>query len=231
MVKGLHVSSHVSCALGIAFTALLCLFSPSDLGAATKKAIQRLQTELLDKYRGSPPSAVIQVLGAPTSTTIEGGDEFLTWESSRQSGAFVYGVGATESYTCRATFRYRADRLFDVSLLGATGSDRTMCKKFIKPLLSTSPGAVSGASKEPHASSVRQSSQPTKSRPLTNDDIIRMSKANLPESVILTKVRTSPRKFDTSIDALIALKEAGVSDAVIQAMTEKDAEVDTSPSE
>jgi hypothetical protein len=53
---------------------------------------------------------------------------------------------------------------------------------------------------------------------LTNDGVVKMVKAGLPESVIVQKIRTSERKFDTSTDALIKLKGAGVPDKIIEAM-------------
>jgi hypothetical protein len=53
---------------------------------------------------------------------------------------------------------------------------------------------------------------------LTNDGVVKMVKAGLPESVIIQKIRTSERKFDTSTDALVRLKSAGVPDKVIEAM-------------
>lgn len=53
---------------------------------------------------------------------------------------------------------------------------------------------------------------------LTNDGVVKMVKAGLPESVIIQKIRTSERKFDTSTDALIKLKGAGVPDKIIEAM-------------
>ena len=55
---------------------------------------------------------------------------------------------------------------------------------------------------------------------LTNEEVIRMTVAKLPDSVIVTKIQNSTCKFDISTDGLIKLKQAGVSDAVIQAMTE-----------
>lgn len=55
---------------------------------------------------------------------------------------------------------------------------------------------------------------------LTNEEVIWLTLAKLPDSVILTKIRNSTCKFDVSTDGLIKLKQAGVSDAVIQAMTE-----------
>jgi len=76
-------------------------------------------------------------------------------------------------------------------------------------------------------SSAAQAPQPTPSEPgeagptlLTNDMVIKMAGAKLGDAVILAKIKTSQCNFDTSTDALINLKQAGVSDAVVQAMVE-----------
>jgi hypothetical protein len=53
---------------------------------------------------------------------------------------------------------------------------------------------------------------------LTNESVINMVKAGLPESVIVQKVQSGSKKFDTSTDGLIKLKRAGVPDKVIEAM-------------
>jgi hypothetical protein len=53
---------------------------------------------------------------------------------------------------------------------------------------------------------------------LTNDAVVKMVKAGLPEAVIIQKIQTSERKFDTSTDGLVRLKSAGVPDRVIEAM-------------
>lgn len=53
---------------------------------------------------------------------------------------------------------------------------------------------------------------------LTNDGVVKMVKAGLPEAVIIQKIRSSERKFDTSTDGLVRLKSAGVPDKVIEAM-------------
>jgi S1-C subfamily serine protease len=55
---------------------------------------------------------------------------------------------------------------------------------------------------------------------LTNKDILDMVKAKLSDAVIVDEIRKSPCKFSTAPDDLIALKQAGVSDAVIAAMTD-----------
>src|ERR1700691_5998212 len=54
--------------------------------------------------------------------------------------------------------------------------------------------------------------------PLTNQDIIKMAQAKFSDDVIVNKIRTSTTKFDTSLDAMIALRSAGISDRVISVM-------------
>jgi hypothetical protein len=53
---------------------------------------------------------------------------------------------------------------------------------------------------------------------LTNESIVSMVKGGLSEAVVLARIRSSPANFDTSTNSLLALKKAGVSDKVIEAM-------------
>src|SRR5262247_4397519 len=53
---------------------------------------------------------------------------------------------------------------------------------------------------------------------LTNQSVTDMLKAGLSERVIIAKIRTSPTSFDTSTDALTALKKNGVPEKVIEAI-------------
>jgi hypothetical protein len=53
---------------------------------------------------------------------------------------------------------------------------------------------------------------------LTNESVIEMVKLGLGEPVIIKKIKSGPTAFDTGISGLKALKQAGVSDAVIEAM-------------
>lgn len=55
-------------------------------------------------------------------------------------------------------------------------------------------------------------------RVLTNADIINMAKSGIGEQTILLTIQKATTKFDTTPDALIQLKAAGVSDAVLNAM-------------
>jgi hypothetical protein len=59
-------------------------------------------------------------------------------------------------------------------------------------------------------------SQDTK--PLTNQDVTSMVKSLLPDSVILSAIKTNQTNFDVSANGLIALKKAGVSAKVMEAM-------------
>lgn len=47
-------------------------------------------------------------------------------------------------------------------------------------------------------------------KPLTNSDVVKMVKAELPESTIIMAIQANPREFDFSVDALIELKSNGV---------------------
>ena len=53
---------------------------------------------------------------------------------------------------------------------------------------------------------------------LTNSDVVKMARVKLADGIIISKIKASACNFDTSVDALVKLKEAGVSDPVIQAM-------------
>jgi hypothetical protein len=58
---------------------------------------------------------------------------------------------------------------------------------------------------------------------LTNETILKMSKAGLDDTVIVQTIQTQPGSYDTSPDDLIALKTAGVSQRVIAAMQARSA--------
>jgi len=53
---------------------------------------------------------------------------------------------------------------------------------------------------------------------LTNDDVVKMVAAGLPESTIVQVIQRGPTTFDTSPDALIKLKKQGITAPVMDAM-------------
>jgi hypothetical protein len=53
---------------------------------------------------------------------------------------------------------------------------------------------------------------------LTNQNVIAMVRAGLPESLILSKIQSTEPRFDLSSNGLISLKQGGVSDTIMLAM-------------
>jgi hypothetical protein len=56
------------------------------------------------------------------------------------------------------------------------------------------------------------------SKPMTVQDVIKLSKAGLGDNLIIQQLRKKNQRFDLSTDQLLQLKAASVSDAVIQVM-------------
>ena len=55
-------------------------------------------------------------------------------------------------------------------------------------------------------------------KPLTNDDVIKMVRQKLPESVIVSAIHSAPPNFNTSSSELIRLHNAGLTEAELNAM-------------
>lgn len=53
---------------------------------------------------------------------------------------------------------------------------------------------------------------------LTNEDVVKMVKAGLPESTVVLAIQQGEPRFDTSASALVALKQGGVPSSVMEAM-------------
>lgn len=68
--------------------------------------------------------------------------------------------------------------------------------------------AIAVSAQTPPATSSDSASDPNV---LTNQSIIEMAAAKLPEEVIITKIQTSKTDFDLSTSALVELKTGGVS--------------------
>jgi len=60
-------------------------------------------------------------------------------------------------------------------------------------------------------------------KPLTNDDVVQMVKAGFDEATIVKAIQANDTNFDVSVDALVALKAAGASKPIIDAMLEAEA--------
>jgi hypothetical protein len=57
---------------------------------------------------------------------------------------------------------------------------------------------------------------------LTNASVIKLSRAGFDELFIIERIHTSRTDFDTSVEGLIALKQAGVSEDLIHVVAQED---------
>jgi hypothetical protein len=57
-----------------------------------------------------------------------------------------------------------------------------------------------------------------KQQPLTNDSVVTLAKAGFDELFILQLIHSSRTNFDTSVQGLVVLKQAGVSEDLIRMM-------------
>jgi hypothetical protein len=57
-----------------------------------------------------------------------------------------------------------------------------------------------------------------KQQPLTNENVVTLAKAGFDEQFILQLIRSSRTNFDTSVQGLVVLKQAGVSEDLIRMM-------------
>lgn len=57
-----------------------------------------------------------------------------------------------------------------------------------------------------------------KQQPLTNENVVTLAKAGFDELFILQLIRSSRTNFDTSVQGLVVLKQAGVSEELIRSM-------------
>jgi hypothetical protein len=56
---------------------------------------------------------------------------------------------------------------------------------------------------------------------MTNKDVVDLTSVGMSDDLILAKIRSIKRAFDTSTAALVALKKAGISEAVLAEMLKK----------
>jgi hypothetical protein len=92
------------------------------------------------------------------------------------------------------------------------------------PQAATQQSTTSNAAQQsgaPKAAAPKAATQ-TGARPaapgMTNRDVIQLVQAKISDDVIITKIRQSKTRFDTSTQGLVALKQAGVSDQLISMM-------------
>jgi len=81
-------------------------------------------------------------------------------------------------------------------------------------------GAVVGNAQDERDAAMAQAQASQAAAALTNYDLMRMAHSGLGDDVIINAVQTRGGRFDLGVDALIQLRDAGVSDRVITAVQE-----------
>jgi len=66
-------------------------------------------------------------------------------------------------------------------------------------------------------------------QPLTNDNVVTLAKAGFDELFILQLIRSSRTNFDTTVQGLVVLKQAGVSEDLIRMMAMPQPSPSTTP--
>jgi hypothetical protein len=92
---------------------------------------------------------------------------------------------------------------------------------FVRVIVIAYVGFMAGATIGKGASGKPVSVTSSKAEILTNSDIIRMSNAHLSDAAIIGKIDFTHGYFDVRSDALVALKNAGVSNNVIKAVVQR----------
>lgn len=96
----------------------------------------------------------------------------------------------------------------------ASGADATVSDE-------SSISAVEAAERSPADGSTRETGAPAE---MVNRDVVQMAEGEFSDATIVAAIRANPIRFDISAGALLALKEAGVSEPVIEAMLAAEAE-------
>ncbi|HWZ56189.1 MAG TPA: hypothetical protein VNZ63_08975 [Verrucomicrobiae bacterium] len=100
------------------------------------------------------------------------------------------------------------------------------------PQAATQQSAPSSAAQSPSAPKPATTKPVAKPVPaaMTNRDVIALVKAKISDDIIITKIKQSKTRFDTSTDGLVALKQTGVSDQLIAVMVDAGSSSDAAPS-
>lgn len=185
------------------------------------------------KFLGDGPIAL------HTTLTFDGSGERLIATAKNESGSPIqkakicvttasvkkgclFEVWNTEVWTPGAELTWNVTTALKVPNL----SHEALIEEYegVKASMSAPAIAVATATSELSVRTPNASTPPQET--LTNDTLIRLAKAHVSDDVILDMVNNRPGRFVSSADAIIALKEAGVSDKVIAAVTTKGTEAD-----
>lgn len=182
-----------------------CFYQAWDQrGATTAQATAPVATERAPNQSGQSDAPGGTDGAAPMIGKYRGQPKASNRIELRSDGTFAV---LQNGYNIVGTFAAQADT---ITLTPSRGREKPRAVFNGRTLRFLSDGSV-----------YEKEGQPTKaSVVVTVDQVIQMATAKLAEDIILATIRKSSAPFDLSPDALIKLKTAGVSDAVIRAMSQ-----------
>ncbi len=132
--------------------------------------------------------------------------EFFGYECGCDADCSPFGTAGRGTYVWNACFKEARDRkLAELKERWAGAAPRA----------AAAPAAV------PAPQAAAPPASPTE-KPLSNKDVIALSKAGLGDDLVVAKIQQAPSaNLDVSTESLLALKKAGVSNAVIDAMMKR----------
>ena len=99
------------------------VFGVGPASAAAPRWIEDLEKELMTKYRGASPEAIIKLLGAPDTTSTLKDTDYLVWVVQKSGPTAMTWPRPARSRECKATFAFEKDKLTDIHLAGVERRD------------------------------------------------------------------------------------------------------------
>ena len=159
------------------------------------------------------------------------------WRNGRIAGCFVAGLLLTASVGCST-----ANNTQKGTLLGAAGGSALGAivghqlgdagvGALVGGLAGATAGGLAGNAQDEHERAdnyARQANYERQARvrdlrAMTNRDVVNMARNGASDTLIISTMQTRGGRFNTAPDTIIALHNAGVSDRVIQAMQQIEA--------
>jgi hypothetical protein len=191
-----------------------------DLTSATAKAGESIEFSVTEDVvvngctviqRAAPASG--RILNVTRQLLSRGGKLEITVDSVKTVNGEIVPVRGRKSVQGNRT-AIRAEEATipsGTSLVATSDGDRSLALK-------AAPNALPQRGQSPSIGE-KQAEPQKPTAQLTIDQVIQMVVAKLPDDIIIATIQKSPSKFELTPETLIKLKAAGVSDAVIRAMT------------
>jgi serine/threonine-protein kinase len=195
---------------------------PGDSALSAMSAILRDQVQPIGQLAPRTPEALVQIIDRCLQKKADA--RWQTMEEVRTGIENLKQQYDTIRISGRPTGRRAKVLVAAVAagsafVMAAVGWQFIVRKKTALPppivVVAPAPAAPVLPAPEPAATTP---STPAADAPLTNDAIVQMAEAKVPDAVVVGHIRSSKTKFDLSTAEVIRLSKAGVSAGVIQAM-------------